>query len=97
LIEAINATIDFKTSSLVAPEVLITTDPVSADCGFTLVVISTEYEYEPPVLPAAYLHTTTPAVVSRLDVQADQTAVNPAVGATRSKPVKSVPSASKLP
>ena len=99
MIEAINATIDFRTSAFetTAVEALISVDPVTA-AWLVVVVRAVEKAYEPSVLPAENVQTLRPpffrVVVAAHAVPTDGIFT---VFVMIAKPVIGVPVAIKLP
>jgi hypothetical protein len=96
LIDAIKATIDFRTSAFETAEAseTIFIDPVTADCAVSVVTLA-DQPYPPVVTEAAYLHVLAPAVYVLVAEHADPTTVIPL--AIMSKPVSATPFAIGLP
>ena len=100
LIDAIKATIDFKTSAFdtTADDGAIVTAPVRADCA-EIVVNPTDHVYDPAVLPIENLHTLDPPAKLTVDVavQVPPTAGISVALVISDRPVNAVPFAIPLP
>ena len=100
LIDAINETIDFKTSAFetTAEAGAMVTEPVKADCDES-VVNATDHAYEPAVFPIENLHTLDPPARFTVDVavQAPPTDGISVAFVIMDRPVNGVPFAIPLP